>query len=303
MKNLSKILLFSFLVLLHSCSSSDDDLNPSNSNNNNTTSGNTSGNIGNNGTGTNSQNNPVGSDGDITLYRVQGENIFKIVDYQVSGQNLAYQQDTQEHQKLWRLVKKIIPVNHRTKIGEFLIYNGSVNNTNGLSVQINNDLSKWKLGLAINNAKGDQQKLIYTIVHEFGHILTLNNSHINSMIRENNCTNFYSYLGCSKSNSYINKFQNQFWLGIWDSFLVAQDNGSLGIQNFYNTYNNHFLTSNSAINPEEDIADVFATFVTRKNNSNENSITEQKIQFMYNYSELVSLRNYIRTNLGATSGG
>lgn len=299
MKNLSKVLLFFTIILLHSCSDSNDDLNLNNS------SANTSGSTGNNGTGSNGSgtNNSVGSDGDITLYRVQGENIFKIVDYQVSGQNLVYQQDTQEHQKLWRLVKKIIPVNHRTKISEFLIYNGDVNNTNGISVQINNDLSKWKLGLAINNSKGDQQKLIYTIVHEFGHILTLNNSQINSMIRENNCTNFYSYLGCSKNNSYINKFQNQFWSGIWDSFLVAQDSGSLGIQSFYNTYNNHFLTSNSAVNPGEDIADVFATFVTRKNNSNGNSITEQKIQFMYNYSELVSLRNYIRTNLGATSGG
>ena len=197
----------------------------------------------------------------------------------------------------------VFPLSYRDKIGEFLIYNGSVTETNGLSVQINNDLSKWKLGIAINYSNDDQQQLIYTIVHEFGHILTLNNDQINTTIREDSCTTFYTDLGCSKSDSYLNQFQNQFWADIWDAFLTAQGDGVMGIQSFYTTYSDRFLVQNSANNPKEDIADAFAIFVTREEGSTGNSIAEQKIEFMYNFSELVSLRNYIRTNLGSSSGG
>lgn len=304
MKNISLIFLFSLLFVFYSCNHGSDDLNLNNSGSGVVNNGNGTGNTsGNNGNSNNNQNNPVGIDGEITLYRVNGEDIFKIVDYLVSGQDLVYQQDLQEHQKLWRLVKKIVPLNYRDKIGEFLIYNGSVTETNGLSAQINNDSSKWKLGIAINYSNDDQQKLIYTIVHEFGHILTLNNDQINTSIRESNCTTFYTGLGCSKSDSYLNQFQNQFWSDIWDSFITAQGQGVMGIQSFYTTYIDHFFIQNSANNPKEDIADVFATFVTLEEASTGNSIKEQKIDFMYSFSELVSLRNYIRTNLGSSSGG
>jgi hypothetical protein len=304
MKNIRLIFLFSLLFAFQSCTSGSDNLNLNNSGSGEVNNGNTDGNTdGNDGNSNNNQSNPVGTNGEITLYSVRGEDISKIVDYQVYGQDLVYQQDLQEHQKLWRLVKKIVPLSYRDKIGEFLIYNGSVTETNGLSVQINNDLSKWKLGIAINYSNDDQQQLIYTIVHEFGHILTLNNDQINTTIREDSCTTFYTNLGCSKSDSYLNQFQNQFWADIWDAFLTAQGDGVMGIQSFYTTYSDRFLVQNSANNPKEDIADAFAIFVTREEGSTGNSIAEQKIEFMYNFSELVSLRNYIRTNLGSSSGG
>jgi hypothetical protein len=298
MKNISYILLFSLLLGLQSCGGDSDDLNLNNNGSSVNNSGNNSGN-GTNGNSNNNQNNPIGTEGEITLYNVGEEDISKKVDYQVSGLDLIYQQDVQEHQKLWRLVKKIIPLNYRSKIGEFLIYNGSTTQTRALSIQITNDLSKWRLGIAINYANDNQEKLIYAIIHEFGHILTLNNDQINTFIRKSSCTNFYSELGCSKSDSYINQFQNQFWSDIWTSFIQAQGNGEMGIQDFYTTYSDRFLTENCATSPREDIADTFAIFITREEGSIGTSIAEQKIDFMYNYSELVSLRNYIRTNLGS----
>lgn len=301
MKNISFILLFSLLLVFQSCSDGGEDLNLYNSGSGTNTSGNNNGNNnnGNNGNSGNNQNNPIGTEGEITLYSVDGEDINKIVDYQVTGQNFIYQQDTQEHLKLWRLVKKIIPLNYRTKISEFLIYDGSVTQTNGLIVQLTNDLSKWKLGIAINYAEQDQQKLIYTIVKQFGHLISLNNDQIDATIRETSCSTYYTGLGCSSVDSYINQFQNQFWSDIWASFIEAQGDGEMGIQGFYMTYNDRFLNQNAATNPKEDFAETFATFVTRASGSIGNSIAEQKIDFMYNYSELVSLRNYIRTNLGS----
>ena len=157
----------------------------------------------------NGGNNPNGDPGDITLYKVQGETIVKVTDYNVSGQDLTYQQDSDKHQEIWSLIKKVVPPNYRTKMSEFLIYNGETSGSAGFVVQTQQDLSKWKMGIAINYAN-DQQELTYTVIHEFGHILTLNNDQVDASVTENACQNYFVGEGCAKSDAYINKLQTQF---------------------------------------------------------------------------------------------
>ncbi len=243
--------------------------------------------------------NPTGSDGEITLYTINGDHIVKKQDYKVSGQDLAYQQDTKKHQELWSLTKKIIPANYRTKMSEFLIYNGDVSGSAGFVIETKPDLSKWQMGIAINYAN-DQKELVYTIIHEFGHILTLNNDQVNANINETSCGNFYTGEGCSKTASYINKLHKNHWADIWSEFIKAKDTET-AMEGFYNKYSSRYVTQYASTNPGEDIAEVFATFVTRNSGVNGNSIAEQKIQLMYNHNELIELRNYIRNNLGASS--
>jgi hypothetical protein len=249
----------------------------------------------------NGGNNPNGDPGDITLYKVQGETIVKVTDYNVSGQDLTYQQDSDKHQEIWSLIKKVVPPNYRTKMSEFLIYNGETSGSAGFVVQTQQDLSKWKMGIAINYAN-DQQELTYTVIHEFGHILTLNNDQVDASVTENACQNYFVGEGCAKSDAYINKLQTQFWADIWNEYQTAQNNQS-GMEQFYNRHQARFVTQYAATNPGEDIAEVFAVFVTRNGGANGNSIAEQKIQLMHNHSELVELRNYIRGNLSARSRG
>ena len=306
MRKLKHLLAIAILIvsisLFNSCSKDDSFNNDFNSGFVDST-GNSSGdtNSGNDNSD-NGNNNPSGEEGEITLYRVQGESIVKITDYNVTGQDLNYQQDTQKHQELWDLVKKVMPASYRTKMSEFLIYNGDVSGSAGFVFETASDLSKWRMGIAINYAD-DQQELTYTVIHEFGHILTLNNDQVNASISQNSCSTYFTGEGCSKTASYINKLQSQYWVDIWSEFQTAQ-NSQTGMQQFYNANSNRFVTQYAATNPGEDIAEVFATFITRNGGVNGNSIAEQKIQLMYNHSELVSLRNYIRGNLGgATKNG
>ena len=247
----------------------------------------------------NNDDNPTGREGEITLYKVNGETITKITDYQVTGQDLVYQQNAQRHQEIWSIIKKVVPPSYRNKMSEFLIYNGEVTGSAGFVFETEQDLSKWRMGIAINYAH-NQQELIYTIIHEFGHILTLNNDQVNASINQSSCTNYFTGEGCAKTSSYIHQLQSQFWADIWTEYQSAQDSESAMMQ-FYNTYSDRFVTQYAATNPGEDIAEVFATFVSRNSGVNGNSIAEQKIQLMYNHSELVELRNYIRENLGASS--
>lgn len=260
--------------------------------------------VGDNGGGNGDGNNggsQTGTQGEITLYRITGNDLQKIRDYNVSGQDLAYQQNVAKHQELWGLTKNVVPSAHRVKMSEFMIYNGSVTGSAGYVVEKKEDLSEWQMGLAINYAD-DQNELVYTIIHEFGHILTLNDTQVDASISSGGCNNYFTGEGCSKQASYINKLYELGWKDVWSEFQQAQNNQS-DHQAFYEKYRDRFVTNYAATNPGEDIAEVFATFVTRNDKPAGNTIAEKKILLMYDHNELVELRDYIRTNLNVSGRG
>ncbi|QMU63449.1 MAG: hypothetical protein GKR88_03610 [Flavobacteriaceae bacterium] len=82
-----------------------------------------------------------GSQGEITLYRVNNGTITKIQDYNVSGIDLNYQQDIAKHHEIWDLVTKIVPSDQLVKMSEFMIYNGEVSGSAGYVFPTNNNLS------------------------------------------------------------------------------------------------------------------------------------------------------------------
>ncbi|WP_420602598.1 hypothetical protein [Flagellimonas sp.] len=246
-----------------------------------------------------------GEEGEITLYKVDGANITKQTDYKVSGTDLELQKDTNKHQEVWELVKKIVPTSYLSKMSEFMIFSGESSGTAGYVFPTENDLSKWQMGIAIDfayeggfNAGGE---LAYTIIHEFGHILTLDIDQVNVSISQSDCKNYFTGEGCAKTDSYINKLQTRYWADIWSEFESAQENEDK-MEQFYQKHKERYVTAYASTNPGEDIAEVFATFVTRKGGPNGNSIAEQKIQLMYDHPELISFRDFIRNNMASAKG-
>ncbi|WP_417785048.1 hypothetical protein [Tenacibaculum sp.] len=247
-----------------------------------------------------------GSEGEITLYKVTGDEISKIQDYKVTGKDLEYQKDVAKHQEIWSLVKKIVPVEQLKKMSEFLIYNGEVTGSAGFVIEIKRDLSDWKMGIAINyayeggfNAGGE---LAYTIIHEFGHVLTLNNTQLDAAVTQENCKNYFPGEGCAFEKSYINELHSKFWNDIWGEYQEAKKDESAQ-QKFYEKYKERYVTQYASTNPGEDIAEVFATFTTLKEKPEGKTIAEKKILLMYNRDELVNFRNHIRKNLALRKKG
>ncbi|TMM57887.1 hypothetical protein FEE95_00190 [Maribacter algarum] len=235
----------------------------------------------------------------ITLYQVEGEDIIKIQDYEVEGELIEFQNDIAKHQELWELVKKIIPPDYRSKMSQFLIYHGEKTKTSGFVDPTINNLSKWQFAIAIDYAyeKGFdfEDDLVFTIIHEFGHILTLNNEQLTAGVIPNNCTNYYVNKGCSKANSYISTFYNSFWLDIEEEFNALEETIAAK-SSFYTKYSDRFISEYAATSPREDIAEVFATFVVQSDVETRNSVVGQKIQLMYEFPELTELRKRIREN-------
>jgi hypothetical protein len=240
------------------------------------------------------------SQGAITLYSVNNGEIFKIRDYSVSGDDVNYQRDIAKHEEIWDLIRQIVPLDQLEKMSEFMIYNGSSSGSSGYVVQRTADLSKWQMGIAINyaylggfNANGE---LAYTIIHEFGHILTLNDSQLDASISERNCPNYFPGEGCAESNSYINEMYQLYWKDIASEHKASQ--GSQRDQQFfYNKYRDRFVTNYASTNPAEDMAEIFAMFITMRDKPLGNTIAEKKILLMYDRSELIAFRNHIRQNL------
>jgi len=240
----------------------------------------------------------------LTLYKVEGENIVKQKDFNVTGNALTLQKDIQKHQEIWELTKKIIPLEYRSKMSEFMIYFGDDSDVLGYVVNRSEDLSKWQMGIAVDyaydggkfNTKGE---LAYTLIHEFGHIITLDKTQIDSSIEQLFCSNYSPKEGCSKLDSNINKLYKNHWADIWDEFQNIRTEQET--QEFYTTYQKRFVTQYASTNPEEDIAEVFATFTTRAEGVNGTSIAEQKIKIMYDDNEMVKLRNYIRGNISKSN--
>lgn len=132
---------------------------------------------------------------------------------------MTLKKDIKKHQEIWNLTKKIIPIGYRSKMSEFMIYSGDESEEEGVLgyvVERTKDLSKWQMGIAMDyayeggfNAKGE---LAYTIIHEFGHIITLDDIQVDSSIIEGSCQNFYTGEGCARNNSNINKLQKNHWI-------------------------------------------------------------------------------------------
>jgi hypothetical protein len=237
--------------------------------------------------------------GSITRYRVDGNNLIKEKDFDVTGKELKFQKDIEKHQEIWAMTKTIIPANYRSKMSHFMIFAGEADGTAGYVYETASDLSTWEMGIAIDfayeggfNAGGE---LAYTIIHEFGHILTLDNTQLDASISESDCQEYFPGEGCAKKEAYINKTYNKGWADIWSEFSEIQESQS-DTEAFYNKYEDRFVTNYASTNPAEDIAEVFTTFVTRNGGVSDNSIAEQKIQIMYDHSELIDLRDHIRGN-------
>ncbi len=245
-------------------------------------------------------NDESDEEGSLSLYRVSGDDITKIKDYEVPNNLINYQEDEARHREIWDFVTRLLPPDARVNIAEFEVFFGD-NDLLGYVTPIDeNDLSRWRFGLAIDVA-GDLSTIDFTelftfvTIHEYAHILTLNNEQVNVGGEAGNCNAFFTGEGCSRAGSYINRLFELGWADIYANHDADNPDAT------YERYRDRFVSDYAATNPGEDIAEVFSFFVTQSQAPTGNSIADQKIKLMYEYPELVAMRDRIRAS-GTVNG-
>ena len=125
-----------------------------------------------------------------------------------------------------------------------------------------------------------ESKFLATAVHEYGHALTLNESQMNvSLLTE---TANYNDITLYQENSYMKAFYDKFYAD--------------GKQRDFYEYPEDFVNEYAGTSGIfEDIAESFMQFVFSEKQESD-SLAAQKINFFYDYSELVTVRDYIRQN-------
>ena len=250
----------------------------------------------------------------LVTYTVSGDTITEPVFVNPIPKSLeAYQQDTASQIKLWQFVTDVIPADQRTLITKFVVYTDGVSNSLGAVEQTDNS-HDWMLEMDIEDARNFPD-LSTTLIHEFGHLLTLNDTQVTTDDKVFNnpddqqiynqeaaaCSTYFMFEGCSWPDSYINQFFQRFWPAIYDEWQIInnetdQDILDQKLDSFYQEYADQFVSSYAVTSPEEDIAESFMYFVFSAKPAGD-TIAEQKILFFYEYPELVDLRDRLVGNL------
>lgn len=150
-----------------------------------------------------------------------------------------------------------------------------------------------------------------TFIHEFGHVLTLNEQQVDidedAYSSENEelhdkkeaaCDTYYEW-GCMKENSYLYEYYLAFWEDISDAYESIDWKDETDYTEFFYENEDRFMNSYQGTSPVEDIADAFSQFVMSNSQDIEkhDELKYDKLRFFYDYEELVELRTDILENL------
>jgi hypothetical protein len=248
----------------------------------------------------------------LVIYMVDGDEITEPAVLYVPPDYHKYQEDTASHQRIWDFYVAIIPPELRKWINEFVIFTDGSGGDAGAWVSPSaTDINYWQVGFDLLDSDYPPF-LAEALVHETGHLLTLNTSQVpydgdiyyyydekRDMVQ--GCDQYAVDGGCSLPDSYINLFYQRFWRDTyaewWAVKKEAQDTESFEeylqiMEQFYDNHSDLFLNSYAATNVEEDTAESFAFFVLNPRPTG-NSIPEQKVSFYYEFPELVDARQQI----------
>jgi hypothetical protein len=250
----------------------------------------------------------------LATYSVQGDAITNPIFDSVPNDLKDEQKDVALQNEGWKIFTNLIPPQDRQMVAQYNVFTDGYSNTLAAVDQTQTDPSKWILEIDIADLE-DKDALLFTMIHEYAHILTLNASQVtpdqeivddptNMDLQASKaaaCPYYFTGTGCSYPNSYIDAFYNRFWVDINDEWqkIDALQYGTEdltpyydALYKFYKAHQDQFLDDYSTTHPDEDIAESFAYFVFSPKPTG-SSTKDQKILFFYEYPELINLRQSI----------
>ncbi|MEO8356555.1 MAG: hypothetical protein ABI621_11615 [Chloroflexota bacterium] len=250
----------------------------------------------------------------LVTYTVTAEEISDPYYERVPANFKEEQEDTATHQQVWDYFTALIPAEQREFVAEYSIITDGKDNILAAVMQTADDPTSWTLEVDTADTS-DYYNLTFTLIHEFGHLLTLNADQVppsNEVFNHPDdngihlqetslCPNYFPGEGCSQADSYINTFHQRFWTNIYDEWnridQIEDEDVYYGqLDEFYFRYRDQFVSDYAASHPAEDIAESWSHFVFGPRPQGM-TIAEQKILFFYEYPELTALREEILGNL------
>ena len=263
----------------------------------------------------------TGNNSDLLLvtYNLKGNELSApILASGVPGDLLRYQKDYAAQRSIWQLFAEMIPEDQRKMLSQFQITTDGPGGVLSAVEQTRDDPAHWVLETDIADA-ADTRNLAFTLLHEFGHLLTLNSAQVPPNLAVFThpdsqrvldravaaCQTYFPGEGCSLPDSYVNAFFDRFWKDLYDEWSaidqIQDDNRrEARLHAFFRKYQDRFVDSYAVTSPAEDIAETWAYFVLSPKPGGA-SFKYQKMDFFYAYPELVALRSHILSGICAAN--
>lgn len=249
--------------------------------------------------------------------RVEDGDLTKIAKWKIENGDLKEATILKQHlakesvdsiAQIWAKIKAILPEEPLKKyVKEFVLLTDGPSETLAGVAPMDKTNKYWDFAVdPADLPKGDYKKevdFLHTLIHEFGHIITLNHTQIDPSDLEYQ-TDEKRYLtseGLAKKKSYINLFVQAFWypedrLLEWDKIdRMPNENKRLRkLYSFYQKYEEDFHTDYAAESPEEDLAESWYFFIIQDKPTIKIK-KNKKVLFFYQFDELIVLRNQIRS--------
>ncbi len=208
----------------------------------------------------------------------------------------------------WTKINTILPKTYMTKyVKELELFTDGIDETLAGVKPMDESNTSWVYGIdPADLPEGnwrDKEDFLHTLIHEFGHILTLNNTQVepSELAFQADETRYLTNEGLAKMDSYVNQFVQEFWyrenlLFEWDKIQKTRnlDKKLDRLYDFYLAHKTKFYTDYAAESPEEDIAESWYYFVVLDKPKGD-LIKDQKLLFFYRFPALVLLRTEIRS--------
>ena len=205
----------------------------------------------------------------------------------------AYGYTREEAEALWEAVRGVLPDGAFEDFTYFSLFTDGYAETVAYVYWDDSSGVADTWGLALDPADvTDWDYFLETILHEYCHYLTLNESQARCDQLPGSAT--YSEPGLvTKPGSYLDDFYQEFWGFLADERRVNDQSTAF----FYRHYDD-FYSAYATTDPSEDIAESFACFVLWEDDwDGAREEWERKIRFFYDYPELVEFRDEVRARL------
>lgn len=211
--------------------------------------------------------------------------------------------------KYWKEINSILPQDPiRKYVTVFSLRSDGLDGDLAGMTSLNHQNTNWEIDIDtidFNFNRTDTLKLFdfyHTLIHEFGHLISLNHSQINSTYDEyqDDRKGYLTYEGYAPKGSYLFEFVYSFWpielLNDWDEIdkVKNQNKRDKKITEFYYRHNKLFLSKYAADSPEEDWSESWTFFILLTDAQAKN---HPKTKFFYRFPELVQYKNAIKANL------
>lgn len=254
----------------------------------------------------------------LISYTIENGQLTRPIRYEVSADDVDAQEARDQHEVIWSYARKIF-TSHATHLRTFTIFTDGEDEAMASVFQKSTDPYAWALAIDIYDAFDADGELLesdlqYTLVHEFGHLLSLNREEV--MVdeayfgmeddeavfasKQMACETLFLQEGCTEPGSLIDDYYETFWLEIEEAFEdidAIEDDEARDERKaaFHALYSDQFVSRYAATNVTEDFAESWTHFILYDRPQG-NRIADDKIDFFYDRDGLETLRDQIRSN-------